>query len=261
LMFNHRLGTINSDGAMMYFLSLTSGAWKTYGTQLDSFWCCTGTGSEEYAKLGDTIYFHDDDSLYVNLYIASQLEWPEKGVSVRQETRFPEQEGTTISIAVKAPVQMGINLRIPYWAKGGSVKVNGTALPAFSSPSSYLSLNRVWKNGDKIELSLPMDLHVAPMPDDEHLQAVMYGPLVLAGRFDEVAKEKRFGDMGPKMAEKVPTPEIVASSGKTDWLRRDDKESLTFRTVGQSKELTLVPLYRIEAERYSAYWTVKEKQG
>jgi len=261
LMFNHRLGTINSDGAMMYFLSLTSGAWKTYGTQLDSFWCCTGTGSEEYAKLGDTIYFHDDDSLYVNLYIASQLEWPEKGVSVRQETRFPEQEGTTISIAAKAPVQMGINLRIPCWAKGGSVKVNGTALPAFSSPSSYLSLNRVWKNGDKIELSLPMDLHVAPMPDDEHLQAVMYGPLVLAGRFDEVAKEKRFGDMGPKMAERVPTPEIVASSGKTDWLRRDDKESLTFRTVGQSKELTLVPLYRIEAERYSAYWTVKEKQG
>ena len=190
---------------MMYFLSLTSGAWKTYGTQLDSFWCCTGTGSEEYAKLGDTIYFHDDDSLYVNLYIASQLEWPEKGVSVRQETRFPEQEGTTISITAKAPVQMGINLRIPYWAKGGSVKVNGTALPAFSSPSSYLSLNRVWKNGDKIELSLSMDLHVAPMPDDEHLQAVMYGPLVLAGRFDEIAKEKRFGDMGPKMAEKAPS--------------------------------------------------------
>jgi len=94
---------------------------------------------------------------------------------------------------------MTINLRIPYWVRGGSVKINGTLLSAFASPSSYLSINRVWKNGDKIDLSLPMDLHIAPMPDNEHIQAMMYGPLVLAGRFEPVTNEMTYsGDYQPK---------------------------------------------------------------
>ena len=89
---------------MMYYLPLASGYWKTFGKPFDSLWCCTGTGSEEYAKLTDTIYFHDDDSLYVNLYIDSDLDWPEKGVRLRQETRFPEQQGSTLTVTAKNPV-------------------------------------------------------------------------------------------------------------------------------------------------------------
>ncbi|HET9305538.1 MAG TPA: beta-L-arabinofuranosidase domain-containing protein, partial [Candidatus Sulfotelmatobacter sp.] len=136
-LFNHRLGTINpEDGTMMYYLPLASGYWKTFGKPMDAFWCCTGTGSEEYAKLADTIYFHDDDSLYVNLYIDSQLDWPEKGLRIKQETRFPKEQGTTITIAASNPAQLTMKLRVPYWAKGGSVKINGVALSAFSSPSS-----------------------------------------------------------------------------------------------------------------------------
>src|SRR5881394_1481108 len=147
-LFNHRLGTINpEDGTMMYYLPLASGYWKTFGKPFDSLWCCTGTGVEEYAKLTDTIYFHDEDSVYVNLYIDSSLEWPEKGLKLAQETRFPEQQGTTLTFSAKAPVQLSINLRIPYWVQGGSVKINGQPLPAFASPSSYLALNRVWKTG------------------------------------------------------------------------------------------------------------------
>jgi len=189
-LFNHRLGTINpEDGTMMYYLPLAAGYWKTFGKPFDSLWCCTGTGSEEYGKLTDTIYFHDDDSLYVNLYIDSQLEWPEKGLRVKQETRFPEEQGTTITVAAKSPTQFAINLRIPYWVEGGNVKINGAIVPAFASPSSYLSLNRIWKSGDKIELSLPMGLHIDSMPDNETIQAAMYGPLVLAGRFDPVSKK------------------------------------------------------------------------
>ena len=126
-LFNHRLGTINpEDGTMMYYLPLASGYWKTFGKPFDAFWCCTGTGSEEYAKLADTIYFHNDDSLYVNLYIDSQLDWPEKGLHITQDTRFPEEQGTTLTIAAKNPAQLSINLRIPYWAQGGSVKINGS---------------------------------------------------------------------------------------------------------------------------------------
>ncbi len=260
-LFNHRLGTINpEDGTMMYYLPLASGYWKTFGKPFDAFWCCTGTGSEEYAKLTDTIYFHDDDSLYVNLYVDSQLEWPEKGLRLRQETRFPEQQGTTITISAKNPVQMGIHLRIPYWARGGSVKINGTPLTAFGSPSSYLALNRIWKTGDKIELSLPMDLHIDSMPDDETVQAMMYGPLVLAGRFDAVTKEMMYGDYQPKPNDQTKVADITAQTGRpTGWLAPDLKQPLTFQTVGQEQSATLVPLYKIINERYAVYWKVNSQ--
>lgn len=260
-LFNHRLGTINpEDGTMMYYLPLASGYWKTFGKPLDAFWCCTGTGSEEYAKLADTIYWHDDDSLYVNLYIDSQLEWPEKGLHVRQGTRFPEEQGTTITISAKSPAQLAINLRVPYWTQGGSVKINGAALPAFASPSSYLTLNRVWKSGDKIELSLPMGLHIDSMPDDETIQAAMYGPLVLAGRFDTVTKEMTFSGYGPKSGTQSKVPDIVADATRsTAWIEPDSKRPLTFHAVGQPQPITLVPLNQVIHERYAVYWKVKDK--
>lgn len=260
-LFNHRLGTINpEDGTMMYYLPLASGYWKTFGKPLDAFWCCTGTGSEEYAKLTDTIYFHDEDSLYVNLYVDSQLEWPEKGMRFKQETRFPEEQGTTITIWAKEPAQLGINLRIPYWVQGGSVKINGTTLPAFGSASSYLRLNRVWKTGDKIELSLPMGLHLDRMPDDESTQAVMYGPLVLAGRFEAVTREMTYSGSQPKREDGFKVPEIAADpSNPASWVEADAKQELTFRAVGQARPLTLVPLNRVIHERYAVYWKVRGK--
>jgi DUF1680 family protein len=262
-LFNHRLGTINpEDGTMMYYLPLASGYWKTFGKPFDSLWCCTGTGSEEYAKLTDTIYFHDEDSLYVNLFIASELEWPEKGVRVRQETNFPEEQGTRLTISAKNPSQMAINLRIPYWVRGGSVKVNGTVLPAFASPGSYLSLQRLWKTGDKIELSLPMGLHIDSMPDDETIQAVMYGPLVLAGRFEPVTSEMMYGDYQPKPGDQYKVADIVANPAKpTAWVEPDGKQPLTFHTVGQAQSMTMVPLYKIIRERYAVYWKVNNKSA
>ena len=261
-MFNHRLGTINpEDGTMMYYLPLASGYWKTFGKPFDSLWCCTGTGSEEYGKLTDTIYFHDDDSLYVNLFVDSQLEWPEKGLRVKQETRFPEQNSTSLTFSVKGPVQMTINLRIPYWVRGGSVKINGTPLSAFASPSSYLSINRVWKSGDKIDLNLPMDFHISPMPDNEQIQAMMYGPLVLAGKFEPVTKEMTYsGDYEPKPTDPAKVPDITADPAHpTGWIEPDAKQPLTFKAVGQTQPLTLVPLYKVIHERYAVYWRVDRK--
>jgi DUF1680 family protein len=261
LLLNHRLGTINpDDGTMMYYLPLASGYWKVFGKPYDSLWCCTGTGSEEYAKLTDSIYFHDDDSLYINLYVDSSLEWPEKGLQVKQETRFPEQQGTTLTITAKHSQQLAINLRVPYWTESGSVKVNGATLPVFSSPSSYLALERVWKTGDKIELSLPMKLHIDAMPDDQSVQAMMYGPLVLAGRFDAVSKEMLYGDYEPKPTDQHKVPDIVADANKpTAWVEADSKQPLTFRAVGQSQDMTLVPLYQVINDRYAVYWKLKSK--
>jgi uncharacterized protein len=261
LLFNHRLGTINpEDGTMMYYLPLASGYWKTFGEPFDSLWCCTGTGSEEYAKLADTIYFHDDDSLYVNLYIDSQLEWREKAVRFKQETHFPEEQGTTITVSAERPVQLLVNLRIPYWAKGGSVKINGSTLPAFASPSSYLTLNRTWKTGDKIELSLPMDLRMDMMPDNDTIQAAMYGPLVLAGRFDPVPPELTYGPYGPKAGTQGKVPEIVAEGANPrSWIEPDSKLPLTFHAIKQSQSFSMVPLYQVIHNRYAVYWKVSNK--
>lgn len=261
LLFNHRLGTINpDDGTMMYYLPLASGYWKVFGKPYDSLWCCTGTGSEEYAKLTDTIYFHDDDSLYVNLYVDSSLEWAEKGLQVKQETHFPEQQGTTLTITAKSPQQVAINLRVPYWAEAGNVRVNGATLKVFSSPSSYLTLERIWKTGDKIEINLPMKLHIDAMPDDPSVQAMMYGPIVLAGRFDAVSKEMLYGDYEPKPTDQRKVPDIIADANQpTAWVEADSKQPLTFRALGQSQDMTLVPLYQVINDRYAVYWKVKTK--
>jgi DUF1680 family protein len=157
---------------------------------------------------------------------------------------------------------MVIHLRIPYWTQGGSVKINGTTVPAFASPSSYLSLNHVWKTGDKIELSLPMKLHINSMPDDQTLQAVMYGPVVLAGRFDPVTAEMQYGNYEPKPNDQAKVPDIVADFTKPmAWIEPDSKQPLTFRTIGQSQPMTMIPLYKVINERYAVYWKVRDKNA
>lgn len=260
LLFNHRMGTMDPEtGTTMYYLPLQSGLWKTYATPDNSFWCCNGTGVEEFAKLNDTIYFHDDNSVYINLFIASELEWPDKGLKLRQETNFPQEQGTTLTVSADQPSNVAIRLRIPYWASKGQVKVNGRAVPAFASPSSYLVLAGPWKTGDRIELSLPMHLHAAPMPDDESVQAVMYGPLVLAGRFDEIARDRWYGGEGPK-PEPAPVPTITANiTDPASWVEPVKGQQLVFRGGGQSEPLTLVPLNSIVHQRYAVYWKVQNK--
>src|SRR5207248_8354148 len=147
----------------------------------NSFWCCTGTGAEEFAKFNDTIYYHDADGVWVNQFIASELDWKEKGFGLRQETSFPERQGTTLTLNIAAPQRRTIHLRVPGWtAPGGSVHINGRELEAFAQPGSYLALTREWRDGDKIELSLPMQLGSEPLPGDPATRAALYGPLVLA---------------------------------------------------------------------------------
>jgi DUF1680 family protein len=261
VMLNHRLGTIYPEtGATMYYLSHTPGAWKTFGTEDQSFWCCTGTGVEEYAKLTDSIYFHDDEGVFVNLFIPSELNWAGRGFRLRQETKFPEQPGTTLVVGADRPVQLTLRLRVPEWLAGrGSVTVNGKPLEASAGPGGYLALTRTWTTGDRIEMALPMDLHVAAMPDDPALQAVLYGPLVLAGDLGSqgLTKGMIVGPEGPEV-DRLPL-EIpgfrAAGADPKEWIRPTG-EPLTFRTTGQPRDITLAPLNRIFDKRYSVYWRV-----
>jgi DUF1680 family protein len=266
-LFNHRLGTIHPEtGGTMYYLGLNPGSWKTFSTEFDSFWCCTGTGIEEYSKLNDSIYFHDDEGVYVNLFIASDLNWAEKGVRIRQTTQFPEQQGTSLSIEAANPVRMTLRIRVPWWAtRGGAVRLNGKPLEGFASPGSYLVVSRVWQKGDRVDVELPMGLYTEAMPDDATIAAVLYGPIVLAGEMGRIdpTKEKMFGPASPTVrAHEVPLPVLRADLAKPgSWLKPLPDRPLTFRTSGQSEDMTLTPLYKILDQRYTVYWKVLHTDG
>jgi len=252
------------DGQKLYYLPLKGGYWKYFGTPLQDFWCCTGSMAEAFAKLGDSIYFHDADSLYVNLFIPSTLEWREKGVSLVQATKIPEEDTTRLTIRAARPTRFALRVRVPYWADGGSASLNGRPLGGFASPSSYFVLERTWRDGDRLEVTLPMRLHVEAMPDDASVQAMLFGPLVLAGRLGTEGLTEstlRAPPTAPRTVpeipgEPVPVPAITASaSDPTGWLERVGG-TLEFRTRAGNPRVTLVPLNRILDERYAVYWQV-----
>ena len=263
VLFNHRMGTIDPEtGTTVYYLPLGNGYSKIYAKPFDSFWCCSGTCAEEFAKLTDSIYFHDENSIFVNLYIASEVNWADKGIRVMQQTSFPEEQGTTLLVSAAKPVDIDLKLRVPYWAKSGNVKVNGRPVPAFANPSSYLVLRGPWKNGDRIELSLPMHLHAAPMPDKEALQAAMYGPLVLVARFEEEPREKWYRHF--RAEEKQEPGPTLQFKGELDdpasWLEPGGGK-LAFRAVSQNQAVPFLPLSSIVHERYSVYHKIDESDS
>jgi len=278
-LMNARIGTIRPEkGYTQYYLSLTPGAWKTFNSEDKSFWCCTGTGVEEYGKLNDSIYWHDDRGLYVNLFIPSELNWQTKGLRVKQETRFPDEGGTSLTITADKPVQMAIRLRVPVWTKAPRVKLNGRGLEGSAEPGSYFTLDRAWKTGDRVELEMPMHLSVEAMPDDLKTQAFLYGPLVLAGDLGDqgITDPMIIGPSAPNlyhpprpapagaqtrpdtrpMAPPLEAPSFqAASADPSSWIKAGEKP-MTFRTVGQKQDVTLVPLNKLFDRRYSVYWEV-----
>ena len=255
-----------ADGDKLYYLPLQGGYWKLFGTPLADFWCCTGSMAESFASLGDSIYFRDAEGVYVNLFVPSELSWSERGLRLTQETRFPEEDTTLISVHVRQPTRIALRIRVPYWASGGRAWLNDTPLAGFAEPSSYFTLTRTWSEGDRVRIQLPLRLHAAPMPDDETVLAVMYGPLVLAGRLGTSgldAADMRAPPTKPRTipeypAEPAAVPEIVAGQkDPASWLAPVPGRVLEFHTLGQPRELTLVPLYRIMDERFAVYWRVR----
>jgi hypothetical protein len=278
VLLNHRIGTIRPQvGHTQYYLSLTPGVWKTFNTEDQTFWCCTGSGVEEYSKLNDSIYWRDAEGLYVNLFIPSELDWAERGLKLRQETRFPESPSTSLAVVAARPGALEIRVRIPGWLEAApEVRLNGRLLEGSAAPGSYLALRREWKAGDRVEIELPMKLRVETMPDDRSVQAFLHGPLVLAGDLGNeglteahitgpnlrvgVAGMEQWGsplaatNSAPAIPS-VPIPAFQAAGAPEAWIKPEDKP-LTFRTTGQRENVTLVPLNRLFDRRYSVYWQV-----
>ena len=267
-LFNGIMGTMNpKNGMTMYYVPLATGYWKVFASPRGSFWCCTGTGVESFSKLADSIYFHDEKSLYVNLFLASELDWEEKGIRLRQECGFPRrrrqracnrdrQARATGRAHPRALLDGRKDDPDGEWKAGGG----SARRRVFGDRSQWA------KRATNCALTLPMNLHVHPMPDDDTLQAIMYGPLVLAG---DLGREgltdamRRGGDNPPECRQACRGAGIrgrfatIPARGSNRFPSR----RLTFRTKGQSRDITMLPLNRIIDQRYGVYWRVTPKEA
>jgi hypothetical protein len=208
---------------------------------------------ENHAKYGEAIYFHNDDSLWVNLFIPSELSWREKGLSLRQETRYPESEKINFTVKARRPVNLSLRLRYPSWATGGvTISVNGRPETVSAKAGSFIEIKRTWKTGDRVELTIPMSLRLESMPDNPRRVAILYGPTVLAG------------ELGPEDAAASVNLEpalMTEDRSPAEWLKPAEAP-LTFRTVsaGRPGDVTLYPFYRMHHKRYAVYWDLLNEQ-
>ncbi|WP_420239325.1 beta-L-arabinofuranosidase domain-containing protein [Telmatobacter bradus] len=256
LLWNVRAGTMDDDGMTMYYVPTIPGGWKTFGDPYEANLCCTGSGAEEYAKLVDTIYFHEDATLYVNQFVASELNWPEKEAHIVQKTNFPVEEATTITLHGALSQPFALKIRAPRWAAKVSVQINKEEVAATVDKDGYITLTRAWKAGDSITLSLPMSLRQESVPGSPDLATLAYGPLVLVacmGR-DGLSRAMIDAGQGPDMGQLPALPMPTFSGSDANWVRKVEGDELVFETVGQKKNFILKPLYRVLDERYSVYW-------
>ena len=189
-LYNHILASQNPQtGMMLYMCAVGPGSVKEYCTPENDFWCCTGTGVENHAKYGESIYFHHGRGrLFVNLFIASELNWRACGLKLRQETRYPEEGRSRLVFTCVEPLHLDVCIRHPAWATGGfEVRVNGAHQTGKSQTGSYAVLSRTWRSGDTIDLAMPFCLHSEGFHDNPRRVALLHGPLVLCAETGQEA--------------------------------------------------------------------------
>jgi DUF1680 family protein len=182
---NHILGgrrdaesTISPENCYMF--PVNPGTRKEYGDG-NIGTCCGGTALESHVKYQDTIYFRSKagDALYVNLYIASTVDWAEKGLTLVQTSSYPEADTSTLEFTSAPAGSFTLHVRIPAWARGATVSINGERTDADTAPGTYVALTRSWATGDKVAVTIPLSLRAEPTPDRRDIQALVYGPVVL----------------------------------------------------------------------------------
>ncbi len=249
-LFNHILSSQNPvNGHVIYNLSLEMGGCKIYEDP-ESFTCCVGTGMENHSKYGGNIYYHNDHELYVSQFIASTLHWKDKGLTISQQTKYPEEERTSLLFECLKPVKLSLQIRYPHWAQEGiEVKVNGEIIDFNQKPGSFVAVDREWKNGDRVDVSFPFTIRTESMPDDSNRIALFYGPIVLAG---ELGAENDTNAYKPLYVPVLMTTE----SNPEKWTRPVEGEVNTFETVkvGYPHDLVLKPFYEYYNRRYSVYF-------
>ncbi|MCM1355963.1 MAG: glycoside hydrolase family 127 protein [Staphylococcus sp.] len=271
-LYNHILSSQHpGHGGYVYFTSARPGHYRVYSQPNAAMWCCVGTGMENHGKYGQFIYTHDADSLWINLFIPSSLDWKEKGMVVTQTTDFPDTGKTTLTVSTKGKKRVALKLRHPGWCDSVEVRVNGKRIAAASSPASYMTIDRTWKNGDVVELAMNMPVTIEELNYLPDYVAILRGPIVLGARYgkcDElpglVADDSRWAHIaGGRLVSVFDTPLLVGERddllGKLNCMRPVEVEGHRAYKVdglfdGEYADLLLEPFSDIHDSRYMMYW-------
>jgi DUF1680 family protein len=277
-LFNHILASIDSaNPGYVYFTPIRPNHYRVYSTPDQGFWCCVGTGMENPGKYGEFIYARAGDEIYVNLFIASELTVAELGLRLRQETACPDEEQTQLTVALEAPKTFTLQVRYPGWVAPGkfAVEINGEPIAVNSEPSSYVSVRRQWRNGDRITVRIPMHTTAERLPDGSPWYAILHGPVVLAhpaGSWELTglrADDSRMAHVaaGPTMpldqapvlltsADDIPAHVVPdPAAGPLHFRLKDIVEP------SAPDGLSLIPFFRLHESRYQMYWEVTTREA
>ncbi|WP_082453812.1 glycoside hydrolase family 127 protein [Sphingomonas sp. Leaf62] len=239
------------DGRFVYFMPLAAGARRTYSSPEDSFWCCVGSGMESHAKHADSIWWQDADTLYLNLFVPSKLDWSERGLAVDLDTAMPLKGDATLTVRRAPRGRQAIAIRLPGWAKDPVVALNGQAIAPVVR-GGYAVIDRRWRAGDTVALTLPMTLATEATPDDPTIVAFTYGPLVLAA--DMGSEAKPFDSTGPALVNDGAIADSLTPAGDNRFTATGALgETLTFRPFySQWDRRTAVYLPTFTSDRWAA---------
>lgn len=266
---NEIMSSINPEtGMSAYFKPMGTGYFKVFSTEFDSFWCDTGSGMENFTKLDDSIYFHSDQELYVNMYLSSTLNWTEKGLQLTQQTDIPESDKASFTINAAPSEAVTIKFRLPEWiAKGQKaiVTINGSTVNV-EAVDGYADINRVWKKGDVVELTLPLEVQVSTLKDNTEAAAFTYGPLVLSAALGteqmvaipHLASQKANLPAGVTFKDYI----LIKDGTVSDWMnivknnvvKTEGKLEFTLRNTDEDNHLKFTPYYSLYKERYGIYY-------
>lgn len=278
-MYNHILSTQHPEhGGYVYFTSARPSHYRVYSAPNEAMWCCVGTGMENHGKYGEFIYSHDDESLFVNLFVASELNWKDKGVTITQNTEFPYEENSKLTINTSKPVKFKLLIRYPGWVSSNEMEVNynGTNYASNASPSSYIEIEQTWKDGDVIEIKLPMKVTLEEMPNVSNFVSIMRGPILLGAKTSTeglvglVADDHRWAHIahGP-LVSLFDTPALIGErseiQSKLEAMKPVSGKPLSFTVSGlfndaKYDDLVLEPFYNIHDSRYMMYWLTATTQ-
>jgi DUF1680 family protein len=263
-LYNHILASQHPEkGGFVYFTSMRPGHYRVYSQPETSMWCCVGSGMENHSKYGEFIYARSRDTLWVNLFIPSRVTWHDEGVTLSQQTRFPDEERITFTVEKSGRGPFALRLRYPGWAKDARLSVNGEPQRVDAAPGEYITLTRRWRAGDEIVLELAMEVRVEDIPDGRGYRAFMYGPVVLAAPMGTEDMEGLFADDGRMShvarGKLIPAEEIPALATDPALLRKTDGKTLAFIYTGDilptpHAGLRLIPFFRLHDQRYIIYF-------
>ena len=279
--FNHILSSQHPEhGGYVYFTPARPRHYRNYSAPNEAMWCCVGTGMENHGKYGQFAYTHVGNALFVNLFVASELNWREKGIVLRQETLFPYAETSRITVA-QGKGQFTLQVRYPGWVKPGAfeVKVNGKPVSIVTGPSSYVSIDRQWKKGDVVDITFPMYNSIKYLPNEPQYIALMHGPILLAAKTGNedlahlIADDSRFGQYAS--GKKLPINEapilinnniedianqLTPVAGKPLHFTLDTKlANLVLEGTGKFNGV-LQPFFEVHDARYMMYWLALSEQ-